>query len=128
LAHEIRDMKKLLLTLTAVLGALAVAIGAFGAHSLESTLEANGYVDTYETAVKYHFYHVLAALIVLIGLPESKWKLRSCLLFLVGILLFSGSLYTLSITGVKWLGAITPLGGASFILGWLMLIPAFRKI
>lgn len=109
----------------AVLLALAVGIGAFGAHGLQPTLEANGRMDTFETAVKYHFYHALGLLIFAIWKqlqPPVKHLNLSYLLLMIGILIFSGSLYVLSITGITWLGAITPLGGVAFIAGWLNLI------
>ncbi|KEO74730.1 DUF423 domain-containing protein [Anditalea andensis] len=108
----------------ALFGVLAVGIGAFGAHGLAEILEVHGRTDTFETGVKYHFYHAIA--LVLTGLighhPYSKkWLKWSSLGFISGILIFSGSLYTLSLTGVTWLGAITPLGGIAFILGWIFL-------
>lgn len=109
----------------AVLLALAVGIGAFGAHGLQPTLEANGRMDTFETAVKYHFYHALGLLFFAIWKqlqPPVKHLNLSYLLLMIGILIFSGSLYVLSITGITWLGAITPLGGVAFIAGWLNLI------
>ncbi|MFD2202939.1 DUF423 domain-containing protein [Shivajiella indica] len=113
------------LQLAAILGALAVGIGAFGAHGLKPILEANAKVDTFETAVKYHFYHTIAILILAIWLniqPEMKKISRVIWSFFVGILIFSGSLYFLSLTGINWLGAITPIGGLFFIYGWLSLI------
>ncbi|MGY6520704.1 MAG: DUF423 domain-containing protein [Mongoliitalea sp.] len=109
----------------AVLLALAVGIGAFGAHGLQPTLEANGRIDTFETAVKYHFYHALGLLIFAIWKqlqPTIKHLNVSYILLTIGILIFSGSLYVLSISGIRWLGAITPLGGVAFIAGWLNLI------
>ncbi len=116
--------------LAAVFGVTAVAIGAFGAHGLESTLEANQRADTFETAVKYHFYHALAMLAVSIWYrfesANKQLKLAS-ISFAIGILIFSGSLYILSLTGVTWLGAITPLGGLAFIIGWIFIFLAARK-
>lgn len=109
----------------AVLLALAVGIGAFGAHGLQPTLEANSRMDTFETAVKYHFYHALGLLVFAIWKqlqPTVKHLNLSYLLLTIGILIFSGSLYVLSITGITWLGAITPFGGVAFIAGWLNLI------
>lgn len=109
----------------AIMLSLAVGIGAFGAHGLQATLENNGRLDTFETAVKYHFYHALGMLIVAIWhslQPSVKNLAFSYWLLLVGILIFSGSLYVLSITGITWLGAITPLGGVAFIAGWLNLV------
>lgn len=105
-------------------GALAVGLGAFGAHSLAAILAENGRIETFQTAVSYHFNHTLA----LLGLgilaqfkPEFKGLNLAFWGFLLGILIFSGSLYVLSLTGIAWLGAITPIGGVGFILGWLSL-------
>ncbi|NVK48674.1 MAG: DUF423 domain-containing protein [Cyclobacteriaceae bacterium] len=121
---------KQIIQLAAILGALAVAIGAFGAHGLEATLIKNGRLDTFETAVKYHFYHTLG--IFLIGIlailkPDWRGLNFSAINLLIGILVFSGSLYILSIFGINWLGAITPIGGVAFILGWMGLFWAMKK-
>ena len=99
----------------------AIVIGAFGAHSLKDKITAE-YLTVFETGVKYHIYHALGMIIVgLCGLQFPSNSLHiSCILFFVGIILFSGSLYMLSITNIKWFGAITPIGGVSFILGWLL--------
>jgi uncharacterized membrane protein YgdD (TMEM256/DUF423 family) len=106
----------------AIFGAIAVGIGAFGAHGLKPMLEASGRLETFETAVKYHFYHSLAlfglGILVMIK-PEWKSFGLSFWGFTIGILIFSGSLYVLCLTGITWLGAITPLGGVAFILGWV---------
>ncbi|MBS9522866.1 DUF423 domain-containing protein [Litoribacter alkaliphilus] len=114
--------KERIIQVGAVLGALAVGIGAFGAHGLADMLEMQGRAETFETGVKYHFYHALAMLLVgilsLLKLQE-KWIKRSAWLFLAGIVIFSGSLYVLSLTGITWLGAITPFGGVAFIAGWV---------
>lgn len=114
----------------AVLGALAVGIGAFGAHSLAGILAEYGRTETFETAVKYHFYHTLA--IVLVGVlkiqfPDNKKLNISGFFFLAGIIIFSGSLYVMSLTGITWLGAITPIGGLAFILGWVYLFLSSRS-
>ena len=108
----------------ATLAALAVGAGAFGAHGLEQVLTENR-MDTYETAVQYHLYHALALLIV--GALTRQWaRIQwSGYCFIVGVFLFSGSLYLLVLTDTAWLGAITPLGGVAFIAGWLAL--AFSK-
>jgi uncharacterized membrane protein YgdD (TMEM256/DUF423 family) len=116
--------------LAAVMGALAVAIGAFGAHGLEPILQKFGRIDTFETAVKYHFYHTLAIFLAAILLqihPERTLIKRSIWPFFMGIIIFCGTLYTLALTGINWLGAITPLGGVAFILGWILLFWAFRN-
>ena len=108
----------------AILLALAVILGAFGAHGLRDRLDAYS-MDVYQKAVFYHFIHALGVLIVSIlpktgTFPESaaNWV---CGLLVVGIVFFSGSLYLLAVTGTRWLGAITPIGGLSFIAAWLML-------
>ncbi|MDA0698860.1 MAG: DUF423 domain-containing protein [Chloroflexi bacterium] len=100
---------------------LSVAIGAFGAHALRARLEP-ARLATFETAVQYHMLHAVALLAVaaLAGRVQSQQLLLlSGGLFTAGIFLFSGSLYALAITGITWLGAITPLGGLAFIGGWL---------
>lgn len=123
-------MKVNFIQIAAIVGATAVGVGAFGAHGLEPILEANGRLETFETAVKYHFYHALAMLVVAVWhhlQPEKKILVKSMWSFLIGIMIFSGSLYVLSLTGITWLGAITPLGGVAFIVGWLMLFWAGKK-
>ncbi|RED97509.1 DUF423 domain-containing protein [Marinoscillum furvescens] len=122
-------MDKRHLNLGSTFAALAVIIGAFGAHALEATLIANDKIATYDTAVQYHMFHALAILIV--GLlmkhqPHQLLKLVSYL-FVAGITVFSGSLYVLSITNYSILGAITPLGGVAFIAGWILLIAYLIK-
>lgn len=115
-------MSKTILVVASVLLALAVAAGAFGAHALKAQLSAE-MLQTWKTAVDYHFYHALGLLVIgalALLLPDLPLKWPAILL-LSGIVLFSGSLYVLAITGTKWLGAITPLGGLSFIAGWLLL-------
>ncbi len=111
-------------------GALAVGLGAFGAHGLEPILIQNGRLDTFETAVSYHFYHTLGLLgLGILALIKPEWKglsLAAWGMFL-GVLIFSGSLYILSLTGITWLGAITPVGGVGFILGWLALVYVMIK-
>jgi uncharacterized membrane protein YgdD (TMEM256/DUF423 family) len=98
---------------------LAVALGAFGAHALKSRLEAHGMTDVWNKAVLYHFIHALALFaLALFGAANrgAAW------LFVAGIILFSGSLYLLALTNVRWLGAITPLGGLCFLAGWAWLV------
>ena len=116
---------KSILQITGISGTLAVGLGAFGAHGLEAILDENGRLDTFQTAVNYHFYHTLALLgIGILASFKPQWKGFSftawCMI--LGILIFSGSLYVLSLTGITWLGATAPLGGLSFILGWCSLV------
>lgn len=121
---------KQIIQTAAIFGAIAVGIGAFGAHGLKAILEETGRIETFETAVKYHFYHSLG--LFLIGIlafvkPEWKGLSFSAICMIIGILIFSGSLYVLSLTGITWLGAVTPLGGVAFILGWLGILRAATK-
>lgn len=119
---------KLFLMLGSISGALAVMIGAFGAHGLKAKLSEE-MLAIYKTGVEYHFYHTFALLVVgLVGLhckssllTASGWSMG------VGIVIFSGSLYALSISGVRGLGAITPIGGLFFIGGWVLLAAALFK-
>ena len=107
----------------AIFGTLAVLLGAFGAHAFKPALIATGKLDTYELAVRYQFYHVFALLSVGILMHHflSKKLHLASLCFSVGILFFSGSLYILSFTGIGVWGAVTPVGGVLFILGWVFL-------
>lgn len=114
-------MAKTFLIIAAFNGLLAVAIGAFGAHALKTRL-APDLLAIYHTAVQYHFYHLLALSLVgllLLQWPSSRYLQFSGWLFIAGICLFAGSLYILALTGLRWLGAITPLGGLAFIAAWL---------
>lgn len=109
--------------------ALAVAAGAFGAHGLRATFEASGKAAVFETAVRYHMVHALALVMVgLVGLHAARGPALAIAgwAFLVGTVLFSGSLYGLSLSGPRWLGPITPLGGVAFIVGWVALAVAAR--
>ena len=105
------------------LAALAVAIGAFGAHGLKSRISADDLI-IFETGVRYQMYHSLALILLgLIGVNfQSNVVQLPAILFLVGIIIFSGTLYLIPLTGLRWLGAITPIGGTALILGWIMLI------
>lgn len=109
-----------------VSGALAVMLGAFGAHALESALDADARA-VYDTAVRYHFLHTLAlfagAVGVAAGGPHRPLAL-ACGAWLAGTLVFSGSLYALALTGAGWLGAVTPIGGVALIIGWTALAVA----
>jgi len=110
--------------IAAVLCFLAVALGAFGAHGLRSTLEAHGMLDVWNKAVFYHFIHAIALLVLALYGAINR---GACVLLLVGILLFSGSLYLLALTNLRWLGAVTPLGGLCFLAGWGWLVLAPPK-
>lgn len=110
---------------------LAVALGAFGAHALEAMLSERGLTDTWETASRYHFYHSLALLAIAWlaeRYPARAWKwIGFC--FLTGMLFFSGSLYAMGLSGVRILGAITPIGGVFFLIGWAWLaLAGWRKV
>lgn len=122
-------MAQISLMLGALGGLLAVAFGAFGAHALKSRFDDYS-LGVFETAVQYQFYHSLALLAVallLMQFPSSTLLKSSVTLFVMGIVVFSGSLYLLSFTGIRWLGAITPLGGLAFIAGWACLFTAGWK-
>jgi uncharacterized membrane protein YgdD (TMEM256/DUF423 family) len=122
--------KQTSLLLGAITGGLAVAIGAFGAHALKPFLIEAGREATFELAVRYQFYHALALLAagMMTSEPAPRALHYSRLCFFLGIILFSGSLYTLCFTGYGMLGAVTPFGGVFFILGWVLLgIGAYKK-
>ncbi|MBA4158714.1 MAG: DUF423 domain-containing protein [Gemmatimonadetes bacterium] len=108
--------------LGAVFGFLGVAAGAFGAHALRARVEP-GLLAVFETAVRYQMYHALGlfAVALLLGRAPSRAARAAGWLFTGGILVFSGSLYLLVLSGVRWLGAITPIGGVAFLAGWLLL-------
>lgn len=111
-------------------GFLSVALGAFGAHILEGRL-SDHYLSTWQTGVQYQMFHSVALLaigILLSKFPDSSLLSWSGWLFFVGIVLFSGSLYILSISGIKVLGAITPIGGVSFLAAWILLMVASSKL
>lgn len=127
-------MNKTFLITAALLGAFTVALGAFGAHAIKE--KVNEYtLGIFETAVKYQFYHLFALLAVgmLFQQFNSNWMLWSGRLFIVGIILFCGSLYALTYflannnDSMKWLGAITPLGGLCFIGGWICMAVSIMK-
>ena len=123
-------MAQLAFILGALGGLLGVAFGAFGAHALRNRLDEYS-LGVFETAVQYQFYHSLALLLtalMLLQFPTSSLLKSSVVLFLLGMLVFSGSLYLLSFTGARWLGAITPLGGLAFIAGWACLAAAGWKL
>jgi len=112
-------MSILLVRIAAALCFLAVALGAFGAHWLKPTLEANGLVDVWNKAVLYHFIHAIALFVLALYGTANR---GAWWLLFAGIIIFSGSLYGMGLTGVRWLGAITPLGGLCFLVGWAWLV------
>lgn len=115
---------RVLMAIAALLGALSVAGGAFGSHALRDRLSDRA-LEIFDLGTRYQMYHALAMLLV--GVLLSRAETAQTLLttagtaFLVGILVFSGSLYALSLSGITWLGAITPLGGVAFLVGWVCL-------
>ena len=113
---------RLFFVLGSVLAGLAVGLGAFAAHGFRATLSPAD-LSTFEVGVRYHMYHALALLAVAGALTrwDSAAAVAAGWLFTAGIVLFSGSLYLLVLTGPRWLGAITPLGGVAFLLGWALL-------
>lgn len=122
-------MSNLFIAIAALNGFLAVACGAFAAHGLRARLPAD-LLAIFQTGVQYQMYHALALLAVgLLGLQlGSSGLLRaSGFLFIAGIVIFSGSLYVLSLTGIRWLGAITPIGGVAFLAGWVLLAAAVLR-
>jgi uncharacterized membrane protein YgdD (TMEM256/DUF423 family) len=120
---------RMFLILGAANAALVVILGAFGAHGLKARLGAD-MMTIFQTGVQYHMFHALGLLAVgltLTQLPDSMLLKWSGWLMLAGIVIFSGSLYVLSTTGWKWLGAVTPLGGLSFIAAWVVFVVAAVK-
>lgn len=122
-------MHKSFMITGALLAALAVGMGAFGAHGLKSQLSVE-MMSVYKTAVEYHMYHALG--LFLTGLllklyPSGNLIIWAAVLMMAGLVLFSGSLYVLSISGLRWLGAITPFGGTAFILAWILITVGLIK-
>jgi uncharacterized membrane protein YgdD (TMEM256/DUF423 family) len=124
---------KSLLTAATILGGFAVGLGAFAAHGLKSQLTAY-HIDVFNTGVDYQFIHALALLAcgILIRLTNNE-KAQNCfyragICFIIGVFCFSGSLYALALTEIKWFGPITPLGGLLFIIGWVFLALGVRKL
>jgi len=118
IARQLRGMNSMLFRTAAALCFLAVALGAFGAHALKNTLQANAMSEVWNKAVLYHFIHAIALAVLAVIPPASR---AAAALFVAGIVLFSGSLYLLAWSNIKWLGAITPLGGLCFLAGWACL-------
>lgn len=122
-------MAKLWLTVGSVGMLLAVAMGAFGAHALKKTLTPD-LMAIYETAVHYHVYHALGLIaigLLALHLPATALLRWAGVLMAAGLVLFSGSLYALSLSGIRWLGAITPIGGTAFLAAWLLLAAAVMR-
>ncbi|HEY9657441.1 MAG TPA: DUF423 domain-containing protein [Allocoleopsis sp.] len=117
-------MFRAFLTIAAILGGLSVASGAFASHALKDKL-AERSLEIFEVAARYQMYHALALLLVALLLRQAEmaqvWLTASGSAFIVGVLLFCGSLYALSLSGIKILGAVAPLGGLAFIVGWVCL-------
>ena len=118
-------MSKTFFVLGSLFAGLGVAAGAFGAHALASTLSSEA-LTTFETGVRYQMYHAFALLALAWAITKWPGSIKSFnaagWLFTAGILLFSVSLYALALTGLSWLGAITPIGGVAFVLAWLLLL------
>jgi uncharacterized membrane protein YgdD (TMEM256/DUF423 family) len=121
-------MDRLFVTLGAASGFVAVAAGAFGAHALRARIGPDLLV-VFETGARYQMYHALA--LVAVAWVAARWPgplpQWAGWLFVAGTVLFSGSLYALALSGVRWLGAVTPLGGAAFLAGWICLAMAARR-
>ena len=120
-------MIQIFISVAALLGGLSVAAGAFASHALREKLSERA-IEIFETGARYQMYHALALLLVALLLSRGEAAqsilIASGIAFIVGVVMFSGSLYTLSLTSIKWLGAIAPLGGAAFIVGWSCLAVA----
>ena len=117
-------MVKIFLFIGSILAGLSVAGGAFASHALQDRL-SDRFLEIFETGTKYQMYHALALILVALLLNSQEntpiTMVGAGYAFIIGILIFSGSLYALSLTGIKWLGAIAPIGGAALIIGWLSL-------
>ncbi len=112
------NQRNILLT-ASVLGLFAVGLGAFGAHALKATLTMTGRADTYDLAVRYQFYHTFVLLATGILIEKFPSLKISAILYMIGIIIFSGSLYILSLTNQTMWGAVTPIGGILLMAGWL---------
>jgi uncharacterized membrane protein YgdD (TMEM256/DUF423 family) len=121
-------MDRLLFSLGAGSALTSVAAGAFGAHALRARLSPD-LLDVFETAARYQMYHALGLFAAAWAVTRwpGPWPVRAGWLFVVGTLLFSGSLYALALSGVRWLGAVTPFGGVAFLAGWICLVLASRR-
>ncbi|MDR7245341.1 DUF423 domain-containing protein [Priestia megaterium] len=120
---------KLFLIIGAINAMLAVALGAFGAHGLEGKISEK-YLEVWKTGVQYQMFHAMGLFVIaflLSKFPQSSLLTASGWIMFAGIVLFSGSLYVLSTSGIKVLGAITPLGGVAFIVAWIFIVVAAVK-
>ena len=127
-------MQRVVVASGSLLGGIAVATGAFGAHALEARLAESGQADTWDTAVRYQLAHGLALLVLAAGAGQPRWPLGPALQrwlargLVLGALLFSGSLYGLALGGPGWLGPLTPLGGLAWLAAWTALcVAALRR-
>ena len=123
-------MTRIFLTIASMFGGISVVFGAFASHALQDRLSDKS-LAIWETGTKYQMYHALALMLVAILLsrfPNSTLLIVAGYAFTAGVFIFSGSLYALTLTGIKWLGAITPIGGLAFITGWLCLALATWRI
>lgn len=123
-------MARLFLLIASILGGLSVAGGAFGAHALKGTLSESA-LSSFETGIRYQMFHAIALLLVAILMgqyPEAKGLVTVGWCFVAGVILFSGSLYGLTLGGIKAFGPVTPLGGLAFIVGWGLLAWTSRSI
>jgi uncharacterized membrane protein YgdD (TMEM256/DUF423 family) len=126
---KMNQTAKFFLLLGGINAALVVMLGAFGAHALKARLSVE-MMAVYQTGIHYHLFHALGLLViglVATQIPAATYLRWSGWLMLAGIILFSGSLYILSISGLRWLGAMTPIGGAAFIVAWLLFVIAVSK-
>lgn len=114
------------LIIGSILMVIGISIGAFGAHGLKDILEENGTLSTFQTGVEYLFYNSIGILIISLSGKDNKMKSFAIISIILGIILFSFSLFTLSITGIKALGIITPFGGLSMIIGWILFIMSLK--
>jgi uncharacterized membrane protein YgdD (TMEM256/DUF423 family) len=124
-------MERIFLLIGSILAGLSVAGGAFASHALKDKLSDRA-LEIFETGTRYQMYHGLALLLVALFLTRLETPSLAMIIagsaFIIGIFIFSGSLYALSLTGIKWLGAIAPLGGAAFLIGWTSLAIAAWEI
>jgi uncharacterized membrane protein YgdD (TMEM256/DUF423 family) len=127
---QVSNFSRRVMGIAATFALLAVMLGAFAAHGLKAMLDAQQ-LALFETAARYQMYHALALLVVGLLATSRQFSRNllklACLAFITGIILFSGSLYLLAASGVRWLGAITPLGGMALLAGWLATIVAVLK-